>query len=208
MKTVLTGFVVLALFVSSYASATVYNYTGANFTATAGSYTTAMRITGTIATNSPIPPNSVDFDISGILTSWSFSDGVQTISDVTGVLHPHPTLVPAFDTDGLGNITGAVFLTLASKPLGTTLLDTDSIIQIHPSGGGLDTAYVDAPCVNVSSGVCRDWNFITNSGQSKVGGVWETVPPPEPVPTMFARSLILLAFILGLIGLVRVKSLA
>ncbi len=205
MKIVLAGFAVLALFINSHANATVYNYTGPNFTAVAGSYTTAMRITGTIVTSSPIPPNSVNFNISGILLGWSFSDGVQTINDVTGLLHPHSSMVTEFDTDGLGNITAAVSLTLVTKPLGTTLPDTDSIIQILPAG--LDTAWVNAPCTNVLAGVCTDWNFLANVGQAHTAGVWATVAPASPVPTMIGWSLLVLGLLLGLTGLGRVRRL-
>ena len=200
MKRILIGFVVLASLITSYAYAEVYTYTGNNFTSVFGPYTTAMRVTGTITTSVPIPPNSVTFDPSGILTSWSFNDGVNTINNVNGVFHP--LSAPRVDTDASGNITAAGFIAFSS-PMPTAIGDEHVLITTSFS---LDTGLTDAICVSVSEGFCNASNGLGASVSSS--GVWVTVPEPAPVPSMSQWSLMLLTLLMGMVGLARLKHIS
>lgn len=94
MKNLILSLTVLASMIGSHANAETYIYTGKNFTSANGDYTTNMQVTGSITTSSPIPPNSINFDIGTIATSWSFFDGVQTISDADGVFHSFSAFAP------------------------------------------------------------------------------------------------------------------
>ncbi len=72
----------VGLYAASYSVvvADTYSYVGTNYIVSPSSaYTGDMKLTGSITTNGPIPDNSLAFDISAIATSWSFSDGLQTI---------------------------------------------------------------------------------------------------------------------------------
>jgi hypothetical protein len=192
MKKFLIG---IAVLVSSYAHAEVYTYSGANFSVAFGAYTTAMSVTGSITTSSPIPPSSVDLDISGILTSWSFSDGLQTISNVNGTTSlNYPPLV---STDASGDITVTNIRVLAT-PLATSVGGTDDFIVIRFN----NLVVRGAVCDVVNGGVCSDWSPETDVALNKVAGVWETVAAPIPtipVPSMSEWALIVLSVLFCLI---------
>jgi hypothetical protein len=59
-----------------------YQYTSAFFDNVAGIYTTSDRLTGQFTTAAPLPANLSFQDISSLVTSFSFSDGHQTISEL------------------------------------------------------------------------------------------------------------------------------
>ena len=192
MKQILIG---IAVLVSSYAHAEVYTYSGANYSVALGAYTTAMRVTGSITTSDPIPPNSVDLDISGILTSWSFSDGLQTIDNVNGTTNlNYPPLV---STDASGDITVTNIRVLAT-PLATAIGDTDDFIVTRFN----NLVARDAVCNIVNGGVCSDWSPAVDLALNRVAGDWETVAAPipaKPVPSMSEWSLITLSVLFSLI---------
>jgi len=192
----------LASLISSYAYAVTYTYTGANYTDANGAYTTAMRMTGIFTTSSPIPPNFAG-DISGIITSWSFSDGVQTINNTNGLFHPN--FPPAATTDASGNLTSAKLL-IHRVPISTTIGGTEDFIW---TSGPINIAVVDAVCQSVNDGYCDNWNESSDWASSDVPGIWETYIPPTtlttPIPTMAQWALMLMALLLGLIGITRIR---
>jgi hypothetical protein len=132
MKRMTTGIAIMIFLMSSYAHAEIYTYTGKRFTDVAGVYTTNMRMTGTLTTSIPIPPNSPPFDISPILTSWSFKDGVNTISSSNG--ESFPGEFPIFGTDAEGNISGYYWVVISS-PIGTTIGDLVNAMRLEASAG-------------------------------------------------------------------------
>jgi hypothetical protein len=202
MKRILIGIALLACLTSSYAHAVTYTYTGQNYTTANGMYMPAMRVTGTFTTSTPVPPNSTDYDISGILTSWSFNDGVQTIDNMNGVFHPNPLFPPLVTTDASGNIT-STSLFFHRVPIATVLGVEDDFIWI---GSFRATATIDAPCVVVTDGYCDGWGIPADWAQSSVTGVWVTSDlPSKPIPTMSQWSLMLLALLLGMVGITRIR---
>lgn len=199
MKRILISLALLASLISGYAHATTYSYTGDNFTSATGVYSTAMRITGTITTSSPIPPDSAGLNISGLLTSWSFSDGVQTINSANGVIYP--AILPQVTTDSSGNIVDVV-LYVFSDPIGVALDDLDNLIWIAP---GINYGAKNGICTGVSGGVCSAWT-VPDLGQAFTTGVWVTGDlPVPPIPTMTQWSLMLMALLLGMVGIARVR---
>ena len=203
MKRLLMSIALLACLISSYAHAVTYTYTGSNYTTTNGMYTPAMRVAGTFTTSAPVPPNSTDYDISGILTSWSFNDGVQTIDNMNGVFHPNPLFPPLVTTDASGNITSTA-LFFHRVPIATVLGAEDDFVWITSS---TDIVVVDAPCVNVIDGYCVSWSSAgPDWAQSLVSGAWVTSDLPSvPIPTMTQWSLMLLALLLGMVGITRIR---
>lgn len=202
MKRIVLCVAMLALLISNYAYATTYTYTAPNFTTVQGVYTTSMKITGTVVTSSPVPPNSTDFDITPILTSWSFNDGVNTISSSNGELFPYND--PTFSTDAEGNITD-YFFTLVDSPLGTVIGDLNDFIGVV---SGSNQAYVDFVCNHVNTGgFCDSWsNGGSYASVSRIQGEWVTSDlPSTPIPTMTQWSLMLLALMLGMVGIARVR---
>ena len=86
----------LAYPASVQAVPTTYQYTGNPFTIVEGPYTTSMFVTAMVTLANPLPPN-----FSGLVTptAFTFSDGVQTITNLTAT-----TSFFAFETDAAGMI--------------------------------------------------------------------------------------------------------
>ena len=171
MKRILISIALFACLMSGYVHADTYTYIGTNFELTGGDdYTTDMRVTGSFTTSFPIPPNVSNFDISGILTSWSFNDGVQTITNVNGVI---PAPRSDVSTDASGNII-VTFLRFWLSPIGTVVGDVSSYIDIYiPGENFVDVRGVkEAECMEIFGELCG--NRIDSYGISKQGGVWTT----------------------------------
>jgi len=207
MRRTLLTFAVFALLISNYAYATTYTYTGENFDQVYGDYTTGMNVTGTIVTSSPIPPNSVDFDISPILTSWSFNDGMNTISSSNGKLVIY---LPRFSTDAQGNII-KYFWAIAN--MGVAPVEGDPVEFISSTNdveiGIADAGFTDVLCMDVIDNVCTSFFVDLPFNNGRVygqEGTWvKTNDPARSVPTLSQWSLILLALMLGMVGIARFR---
>lgn len=103
-------------FLQAGAWALTYTYTGPtysspthDFTApcaagTCTNFTTAMRQTGSMTTNQPLPPNLNHVEVSSYISGYSFSDGVTQYNS-SGI--PERLLYAYVTTDAAGNITGS-----------------------------------------------------------------------------------------------------
>jgi len=90
--------VILCPFAALADTTTTYDYTGSNFSTAIGAYTTSDSVQGSITFSAPLADNLSDFSVSP--ESFSFTDGVQTItSSTTGVVDSF-----AFSTNASGNI--------------------------------------------------------------------------------------------------------
>jgi len=198
MKRIVLSLACVALLIGNYAYATTYTYTGDLYTMGGGAYTEGMRVTGTLLTSSPIPSN-YSGDISGILSSWSFNDGVQTIDSSNGEFHP------GFSPTVLTNEQGVIvdsFLAMFLSPIGTTVGDTDSYIAVV---FGQSIGVVDAVCLTVVDEVCETYEEPASFGQASSPGTWVGGVAPTPVPTLTQWSLVLLALGLGMLGIARIR---
>lgn len=196
----------LILSLGGYANATTYNYTGTNFIDGLGSYTSGMSVTGSITTSSPIPENSVNYDITPLISSWTFFDGLQTISSTNGgsiAYNPNIPLPLAFNTDALGNITFAQ-IQMHAGPWTETTGSTNNFITVRPEEAEV---LIDLECTEVFNGICSLYEVGPgvggfSSGAIALEGSWETTVAP-PIPTISVWGLGILAGLLGLIGFVR-----
>lgn len=116
----LVAIALLGLWLSGAATGTTYTYVGPTYTAAGSPYTTAMSVTGTFDTATPLPANMPETDIgpdgSGLLTAWSFSDGVNTLTQANSSPYPFSFNVA---TDAEGNITSFSILLLNPQPPNT-----------------------------------------------------------------------------------------
>lgn len=204
MNRLVLSVAVLALQISSHAFAETYSYTGAKFTDVRGEYTTDMRVTGTIVTSKPIPPDVVQFDIRNILTSWSFHDGVQTIDNVNGLFDPDPTEGnPWVSTDNTGNIIQAR-LVMFLYPRGKDVGDVDSYIIIgYGIPRGWNQAMKDGVCNYLFEDYCT--GYEKDNLAFVPGGIWVKRVPVPPIPTLSHLSLLLFTVLLFSIGIIRVS---
>jgi hypothetical protein len=188
MRKLLISSALAVLFAMGGASAradVVYSYTGLVYTNVTGSYTTSMKVTGSIDLTSALGAN---FGPASLTPNFfSFSDGLQTFTNTT------PGLTSNFDvfqTNSLGQI-----------------ITWDVAFSI-PAGLGFDEITVtvggDNPQVFWScstSSACESTAFVNTAGS------WSapvsTVPLPAALP-LFATGLAGL----GLLGWRRKKALS
>jgi hypothetical protein len=154
---------------------TTYTYTGNPFTSVAGPFATSDSISGFFTTSSPIAPNTGNFTSGpfsdGVLgvpilnvTSFSFSDGVDTITNTSpDVASP----ILNFATDGSGNIVAwSVDISLFSGPDIFFSYQNPAGFGFSGNDGALDAAFDSAG--NSSPGV---WALT--------GGGSTTTPEPS-----------------------------
>jgi hypothetical protein len=115
--------------------ATTYEYTGNPFTLTAGPYTKSDFVTATVTLASPLPPNAQGSVVTP--TAFTFSDGVQTITDHSGA-----GSLMTFSTGPTGAITawhiGIQFERAPSNSIVTESVPgavTDEV-HVNSAGGG------------------------------------------------------------------------
>jgi len=96
-KSVIIG--ILIVFSAMAKADTLYSYTGNDFTYAESPYTTSDSITGSFTTSVPLADDLSLVTITPI--SYSFTDGVQTITDLTNT-NPDPFF--DISTDSSGNI--------------------------------------------------------------------------------------------------------
>lgn len=208
----------LTLAIAAHASAATYSYTGPDYdttqnaaapcaTPSCANYTTnpPMRQTGQFTTNQALAGSQVNADISGLITSYSFSDGItQYTSGGTG-----SRLVAAnVYTDVAGNITSIALTLQKWQTPGAVHGVNDRVDEMQVdiqsrhnlqcgTLGALDTCA--ASTVDPSTSV---------ASHSQLAGQWSlaTAAAAQPVPVDNPVALGLAA--LGVLGLVRRRQTA
>ncbi len=209
-------FLAITLLQASAWAATTYTYTGSNYEAVAihnftppcsagscGAFTTAMSQSGSFTTAAPLPANAVNLDVSGLMTAFSFSDGLTTYAMGDPNLFLNSANV---STDASGAILNGYFVfthwyTSGPHALGDRLDQMGTNYVSNKNGQCLE---------NPAGGFCGQTNF--NNPGSYVGtevpktGTWtmsgDLLPPvsTNPVPTLSEWSLALLALMAGAAG--------
>jgi hypothetical protein len=90
--------ILLVAFASSADATVMYEYTGNPFTFVLSPYATSDFVSGSFTVNDPLPASS---SVSPIPLSFSFSDGLQTLTDASVTASTF-----SFSTDAQGNFTG------------------------------------------------------------------------------------------------------
>ena len=209
MKKFLLGLVALLATASAFA-ATTYTYTGPAYTLVTGTYTTSMQITGSFTTAAPLAPNLSDVDITGQVTSYSFSDGVNTYtnSDINARIFAFKV-----STDASGTITywGIVLKLWESGTSPHSTGDKISFMSTMLSTvwGANDRAYDEITCITVGdssysgvSDVCIVEAAGSWLGSATVNatGSWtsQTAATATSIPTLSEWGMIILSSLLAL----------
>ncbi len=201
--------------------ATTYTFTSANYNSTStftspcsagpcANYTTAMNITGSFTIASPLAANLSDSEIATQVTSYSFSDGINTYSNTNPNVRIFEFLI---FTDANGQITGSnIYLELfqtGSSPHSPG--DRVALVVIQSAGGGQadnNTVCVvvgTSPAGVANSCTSSDFDSGESSAISDAAGTWSvaTAPPVQSVPTLGQWGTISLAALLILFGWLR-----
>ena len=162
--------------IASTCLANIYSFTGENYHSVNGAYTTSMNVSGTLTTSSPIPPNSTNFDLTTIVTGFSFTDGLQTIDSGNGDFSHDVSTPPLVSTDSAGNIITASFIVFNPSP---AIVGPINYIVFAPHFPiGIDTdSYRNANCTLVGFGSCLAVVSGTDQAfSSSPGTVWARTP--------------------------------
>ncbi len=169
----------LALMLTPQAWATTYTLSGATYNPASliGLYASATGVTGSFTTAAPLPPNLANAAIAdsgglGLVTGWSFNDGVLSYTDTNSTLWKNGTAAAhsfSVSTDSAGNIT-AFFIVLTMPNTGAVLGQPTEFLFLGFSGPGTSGA-VTAPCVALApDGSCQGYNGVP------AGEAFSTVP--------------------------------
>lgn len=191
----------MLMLATNLAIGATYTYTGSVFTSASGAYTTSMRISGSFTTNAPLAANLPGTEIgpsgADLVTSWSFTDGVNTFNEVNSMELYGDSAFFSVATDSNGQITSFSIGLMSPLMPHTVGQPMDAI-----AFSGLQQAASDEPCATVANDVCTSIpTGGTNFADSDNGGTWEISPAEaEPVPALPFWGLGVLAALLGFFG--------
>ena len=214
-----------ALSVAPNLWAQTYTYTGntytsfGDFTSPCGTgpcenYAAGQKISGKFTTASPLAPNLTNANIFPNVTSFSFTDGVNTYSSADSNSR---ALEFQATTDPSGNITDW-HLQLDHWQSGSNPHTAGSRVAILDTNLGSDTGVNDAPCGTVYTspvtgvadtcgayGVDASTSFagtLTSPGSWAFSGV--VAPPPVTTPTLSDGAILLLSLLMAGYGLISI----
>jgi len=153
-----------------------YTYTGNNFTSVISPYTTSERLTGTFELSAALPANLDFANESSLVTSFTMSDGVQTLTSPGAFVEFF-----RFSTDSAGTIT--LWDVEVANSSGTA-----------PSMETLNFGFASSDQGSLT-------NFVSgiNNGAAGIWTVSSTTPVPEPGTLgMVFSSLLGLGVLVGL----------
>jgi hypothetical protein len=211
----------LAVVASPAFTATTYTYSGApnysiftNFTppctiASCTNYTTAMTLSGSFTTATALAPNLVNQDIAAQITTYSFSDGINTYEPTNGrIIEFHVY------TDASGVPTSSTFFEIQEWITGSSPhTSSDRFSDVSVDFSATVTNNISCSSVGTTTGgtadACLSSGTDSNSSnaQNDASGAWSggSGPPPPPtksitpVPTLSTLALGLLAtLVIGL----------
>ncbi len=151
-------------------ASTIYSYTGQDYTSATVPYTTTESVTGSFTLSTPLAANLQDGSVTP--AAFSFSDGVQTLTDTTALSYSFGDL----STDSIGNIT--------SYDIQINNL-TDGFMKLSGVGGGLS-----GDTVRLTLG---DSGNNTVAGKFSTNGDTMTVTPEPSSIALFGTGLLGLA---------------
>lgn len=220
MKTTLRAFTVAAFaafaamgatHAATYSPGSIGKYTSKQDAATCTvgvchTYTLNMAASATFTTAAPLAPNLTNANISGQITSFSFSDGVSTFASSDANVRLY---VAEVSTSATGQITGA-FLIVERWQTGTPHSAGDRVDLFALTS--LAAAYNNHICLSTGTSpasgvadVCTNIDADSNSS-SAFGGAVTWIAPAAPVaksiPTVSEWGLIIMSALMGVAGLV------
>ena len=193
------GFALLLGAVSLPIQAATYSYTGTtydiivnNTTCTIGNcpatYTAAMHVTGSFTTASPLAANLSNVDVSALVTSYSFTDGINTIANSDPNARIDDFHVSTNSSGAIVSTYSIVFdrWTTGTSPHGAG----NRLNEISLSNANSD-AENDEFCVIVSTtdsaDACNAFGGDSNasSASSSTPGAWVMTGGPGPAAGIF-----------------------
>ena len=146
----------------------IRNYTPPCSAPTCANYLATMRVGGAFSTSGPLSANLTSQNISGLLTSWSFSDGINTISNTN-------PLAQIFDFSVTTDSSGAIIqsnIQLQKWQQTPQVGGYFNLIEIQ--GNNQSAAFTAVQCDSLVGSICRGWSYPSSSslGASRQSGIW------------------------------------
>lgn len=187
---------------------TVTDFTSCPVGETCTNYTTAMNQSGSFTVATALAPNLSNTNIAASVTSYSFSDGINTYSSANASDRIYRFTVT---TDGAGNITSAQIL-LEKWLAGTS-----------PHSSGDKFSYISVGSLSVNNGTCTTVGAslagIADSCLAEGGGTgrsqasapaasWVRITPSQPVsvPTLSEWAMIIMASLMAMFAFARMRK--
>lgn len=187
----------------NYSAADITNFTNCT-TGNCGAYTTAMARSGSITTAAPLPNNLNSQDIAGLVTSFSFFDGLTTYDSSD----PQVNMTNVTATTTGGTISISLSLQRWQTPAPHALGDHLDHMSVRNTGGSHNSVCTVAPATDLlgqffcpTSGAGNVYSSWLNSAP---GGSWSVtgLPPAatNAVPTLGEWGLLLMASLMLGVG--------
>lgn len=195
------------LLCSGFAGAATYTFTTDPYTTyvppSGNAFDPGTFTSGSIVTSAPVPPNLNFGDITSLITSYSFSDGLHSYTPANSVIHPTFGIGGGFkvNTDAQGNITDAFVLIMATVPSNAV----DSPVNYFAFGDGYH-AYHNMNCLALADGLCNQVEFVIDvssrvvSNNLTVTSDQVNVGSPSAIPAIPQWGLISLIGLMIVVG--------
>ena len=206
------AFLIAAVASLSASAATVYQYVGPNYASASSPYTTAQRVTGQFTTASPLAPNLPQASVLAQVTSYSFSDGVNSYASSD----PNARVIEfKVATDAAGAISGWT-VELDVWESGTSPHTAGDLVSSMNVIGAGDLVLDSANCSTVGTSVEGIGDSCTSTTGGSVAsnlsspGTWSIVATPVApvavaVPTLSEWMTLALALLLASVAAVGLR---
>ncbi|MBF9266683.1 IPTL-CTERM sorting domain-containing protein [Paracidovorax cattleyae] len=195
--------------------ATLENYTNCTTTPASlcANFLTTQNVTGTFTTAGALPANATNLEIGSTVTSYSFSSGLDTIASTDTNARLNTLRI---STDASGNITSVNLMNAVLWQTGAaphTTADRFAAIVIF---GATGTSTHNSGCQTLGTGnsgvtdTCLV-STVTDTSRSTARNAPLSVSTAaaataaSPIPTVSEWGLILMASMLGLFGIARLR---
>lgn len=138
----------------------VYTYTGQFYTDVTGAYTNSMRVSGSFTLAQALAADLPATDITGLVTQFSFFDGLHTID--TGSTK---TMVFSIGTDAAGGIDEFNIFLETGYPFPTSAADHRFRVQLSSSNVPTHAEAIDWQCMSVDFNNQCNGEFESQSGR-------------------------------------------
>ncbi len=177
-------------------------------------YLTTHNITGTFTTTGPLPASANSLEIGSTVTSYSFTSGLDTVASTDANARLNTLRI---STDASGNITAVNLMQAVLWLTGAAPHTTANRFSAVVIGGSNGTATHNSGCQNTgtgSSGVTDTCLTSTgvdtsrstaNNAPVSVAMAAAPVTTAAPIPTVSEWGLILMASLLGMFGIARLR---
>lgn len=200
---------VLCALLGAIPCAASYNYTGSNYVTpfactrpcatgagTCANHTTSMHVTGSFTVNTALPVGVTNSDITSLLASFSFSDGLGTFASTDPKVR---VLSFRVTTNSAGRLVNVSFQIM--KWTSGALPHVAGSRLDFVSGGEGKVAYHNAYCsMPAGSDACGDAGFELDSSTSRVSYASGSWADTAATPTLSEWGLLALAGLMGAYG--------